>query len=96
MNKDFTKVTNGTEIFNVYYSGGLWIRENSNEYYDEEDWQNNVITAVKEFEPLKPGYLYIHKKKSTGKVDMVVSTVNAIYLLQQNVLFGDDFVVQVL
>lgn len=40
--------------------------------------------------------LYIHKKKSTGKVDMVVSTVNAIYLLQQNVLFGDDFIVQVL
>lgn len=39
---------------------------------------------------------YVNKKKSKGKVDMVVSTIIAIYLLQQNVLFGDDFVVQIL
>ena len=37
---------------------------------------------------------YVNKKKSNGKVDMVVSTIIAIYLLQQNVLFGDDFVIQ--
>jgi len=64
-NRNFTKVTDGKEIFNVYYSGGVWIREGTNNYYDEDDWQNNVITAVKEYESLKPGYLYIHKK--TGK-----------------------------
>lgn len=40
--------------------------------------------------------LYVNKKKSAGKVDMVVSTIIAVYLLQQNVLFGDDFVVQTL
>ena len=40
---------------------------------------------------------YVNKKKSTGKVDMVVSTINAVYLLQQDGLFGDsNFVVQVI
>lgn len=38
---------------------------------------------------------YVNKKKSTGKVDMVVALINAIYLLQQDLLYGsDDFVVQ--
>lgn len=36
---------------------------------------------------------YISKKKSNGKVDMVVSTIIAIYLLQQNI-YEDGFVVQ--
>lgn len=39
---------------------------------------------------------YVNKKKSAGKVDMVVSVINAVFLLQQYILFGsDDFVVQV-
>lgn len=33
---------------------------------------------------------YVNKKKSTGKVDMVVSLINAMYLLQQDLLFGQD------
>lgn len=38
---------------------------------------------------------YVNKKKSVGKVDMVVSLINALYLLQQYKLYGvDDFVVQ--
>ncbi len=37
---------------------------------------------------------YVNKKKSAGKVDMVVSLINSMYLLQQNMLNGDDFVVQ--
>ena len=41
------------------------------------------------------GNLYVNKKKSNGKVDMVVSLINAIYLLQQDVLLNQmDFVVQ--
>ena len=39
---------------------------------------------------------YVNKKKSTGKVDMVVATINAVYLLQQELLYGSDFVVQVI
>lgn len=39
--------------------------------------------------------LYVTKKKSKGKVDMVVSLINAVYLLQQDVLFNQmDFIVQ--
>lgn len=37
---------------------------------------------------------YVNKKKSTGKVDMVVALINAMYLLQQHVLYDDGFVVQ--
>ena len=40
---------------------------------------------------------YVNKKKSTGKVDMVVSLINAIYLLQQDVFLNQaDFTIQIL
>lgn len=40
---------------------------------------------------------FVNKKKSNGKVDMVVSTITAVYLLQQDGIFGDsNFVVQVI
>lgn len=38
---------------------------------------------------------YVHKKKSTGKVDMVVSLINAVYLLEQDVFLNQaDFMIQ--
>ena len=38
---------------------------------------------------------YVNKKRSIGKIDEVAATINAVYLLQQNALFGeDDFVIQ--
>ena len=41
--------------------------------------------------------LYVHKKKSKGKVDMVVSLINAVYLLQQDYFLNQmDFTIQVL
>ena len=42
--------------------------------------------------------LYVHKKKSTGKVDMVVSMINAVYLLQQDNIFGsgEGFTIQII
>ena len=39
---------------------------------------------------------YVTKKKSQGKVDMVVALINAVYLLQQDVIFSDNWVVQVI
>lgn len=40
---------------------------------------------------------YVNKKKSNGKVDMVVSIINALYLAQQDIIFSsNDFVVQVI
>lgn len=42
--------------------------------------------------------LYVNKKKSNGKIDMIVSTINATYLLQQDCLFGEGggFTIQVI
>lgn len=34
--------------------------------------------------------MYVNKKKSVDKVDMVVALINAVYLLEQNELFGSD------
>lgn len=40
---------------------------------------------------------YVNKKKSIGKVDMVVSLINAVYLLQQDCFLNQtDFTIQVL
>jgi phage terminase large subunit-like protein len=41
--------------------------------------------------------VYVNKKRSAGKVDMVVSIINAVHLVQQEILFGDNgFTIQVL
>lgn len=41
--------------------------------------------------------LYVNKKKSTGKIDIVVSLINAVYLLQQDVFLNQmEWVTQVL
>ena len=42
--------------------------------------------------------MYVTKKKSKGKVDMCVALINALYLLQQDVVFGQmpNFTVQVI
>lgn len=34
--------------------------------------------------------LYLNKKKSKGKIDMVMAMINALYLLQQQVVLGQD------
>lgn len=39
---------------------------------------------------------YVNKKKSSGKVDMVVALINATYLLQQDIIFEDGFICQTL
>lgn len=38
---------------------------------------------------------YVNKKRSAGKVDMVVALINAVYLLNENVLLDNGFVCQV-
>jgi phage terminase large subunit-like protein len=50
----------------------------------EENFQNAKVTEDTNKN------IYVNKKKSTGKVDMVVSLINAIYLLQQDVIFNPD------
>jgi phage terminase large subunit-like protein len=34
--------------------------------------------------------VYVSKKRSPGKVDAVMATIDAVYLLQQDVIFGED------
>lgn len=38
---------------------------------------------------------YVNKKRSAGKVDMVVSLIDAVYLLQEDLLYNDGFVAMV-
>ena len=38
--------------------------------------------------------MYVNKKRSAGKVDMVVALINAVYMLMENELLADDFVFQ--
>ena len=41
--------------------------------------------------------MYVTKKKSRGKVDMVISIINAMYLVEQDYFLNQtDFVIQVL
>lgn len=39
---------------------------------------------------------WVNKKKSNGKIDMVVATINATYLLLQDVVYADSFVAMTL
>jgi len=68
------------------------ITENNFEYEKNELLEINFQNSKCTFDTNMNRY--IHKKKCRGKVDMVVSLVNAIYLLQQDIVF-DDWSVQV-
>ena len=62
-------------------------------------WKNTLLEI--NFENARCTYdtnmnRYVTKKKSQGKVDMVAALINAVYLLQQDVIFNDDWVVQVI
>lgn len=67
----------------------------------EFKYENNTLLEIN-FQNARCTYdtnknMYVHKKKSTGKVDMVVSMLNAIYLLQQDVFLNQmDFAIQVI
>ena len=64
-------------------------------------YENNKLLEIN-FENARCTYdtnmnRYITKKRSQGKVDMVVALINAVYLLQQDVfLDSGDFFVQVI
>ena len=56
-------------------------------YTDNPLYEINFLNSKCTYDTNKN--LYVNKKKSSGKVDMVVSTINAMYLLQQDNYFGD-------
>ena len=65
----------------------------------EFEYENNRLLEIN-FQNARCVYdtnknTYVNKKKSRGKVDMVVSLINATYLLQQDVFLNQmDFVIQ--
>lgn len=67
----------------------------------EFGYENNTLLEIN-FQNARCTYdtnknMYVTKKKSTGKVDEVVSLINAVYLLQQDVVFNTmDFTIQVI
>ena len=66
----------------------------------EFEYEKNTLLEIN-FENARCTYdtnmnRYVTKKKSCGKVDMVVALINAVYLLQQDVIFNDGWVVQVI
>ena len=67
----------------------------------EFQYENNRLLEIN-FQNAKCTYdtnknAYVNKKRSNGKVDMVVSLINAVYLLQQDVFLNQmDFFVQVI
>ena len=67
----------------------------------EFQYENNTLLEIN-FQNARCSYdtnknMYVHKKKSIGKVDMVVSMLNAVYLLQQDVFLNQmDFAIQVI
>lgn len=67
----------------------------------EFEYENNKLLEIN-FQNARCSYdtnknMYVHKKKSTGKVDMVVSMLNAVYLLEQDVFLNQsEFTIQVL
>ena len=66
----------------------------------EFEYEKNTLLEIN-FENARCTYdtnmnRYVTKKKSQGKVDMVAALINAVYLLQQDVIFSDNWVVQVI
>ena len=64
----------------------------------EFEYEENTLLEIN-FENARCTYdtnmnRYISKKRSNGKIDMVMAIINALYLLQQDVLLEDGFVVQ--
>lgn len=60
----------------------------------EFEYEKNTLLEIN-FENARCTYdtnmnRYVTKKKSSGKVDMVVAMINAVYLLQQDIIFDDS------
>ncbi len=62
--------------------------------YDENELLENNIANSRCVEDTNKNK-YVNKKKSAGKVDLTVASINALYLQEQEMLYGAGFIVQV-
>lgn len=76
----------------VLHSPIKWLREsilNKKFVYNENKLLEINFTNCVQVEDTNLNK-YLHKKKSKGKIDMVMAMINALYLLQQQVVLGQD------
>lgn len=90
--KDYYDLIEVRQHSSVLHSPIKWLREsilNKKFAYNENKLLEINFTNCVQVEDTNLNK-YLHKKKSKGKIDMVMSMVNALYLLQQQVVLGED------
>ena len=85
--KDYYDLIEVRQHSSVLHSPIKWLRESilnkKFSYYDNKLLEINFTNCVQVDK-------YLNKKKSKGKIDMVMAMINALYLLQQQVVLGED------
>ena len=90
--KDYYDLIEVRQHSSVLHSPIKWLREsilNKKFAYNENKLLEINFTNCVQVEDTNLNK-YLHKKKSKGKIDMVMSMINALYLLQQQVVLGQD------
>lgn len=90
--KDYYDLIEVRQHSSVLHSPIKWLRESilnkKFSYYDNKLLEINFTNCVQVEDTNLNKYL--NKKKSKGKIDMVMAMINALYLLQQQVVLGED------
>lgn len=90
--KDYYDLIEVRQHSSVLHSPIKWLREsilNKKFSYNENKLLEINFTNCVQVEDTNLNK-YLHKKKSKGKIDMVMAMINALYLLQQQVVLGQD------
>ena len=90
--KDYYDMIEVRQHSSVLHSPIKWLREsilNKKFAYNENKLLEINFTNCVQVEDTNLNK-YLHKKKSKMKIDMVMSMINALYLLQQQVVLGQD------
>ena len=97
--KEFYDMVEVRQHSSILHSPIKWLREsilNKKFSYNENKLLEINFTNCVQTEDTNLNK-YLNKKKSNGKIDMVMAMVNALYLLQQEQLQGnDDFTIQII
>lgn len=90
--KEFYELVEVRQHSSILHSPIKWLREsilNKKFVYNENKLLEINFTNCVQTEDTNLNK-YLNKKRSKGKIDMVMAMVNALYLLQQQVLIGED------
>ena len=90
--KDYYDLIEVRQHSSILHSPIKWLREsilNKKFAYNENKLLEINFTNCVQVEDTNLNK-YLHKKKSKMKIDMVMSMINALYLLQQQVVLGQD------